>query len=340
MRDPEVGDRIDQYELTELLARGGMASIFKAIDSESGAPVVLKIPYLHYESDLVFFERFRREEQIGQRLDHPGIVKVLKPREKSRMYLAMEYVPGRPLRTLLRPEEPLPAVRVLHIAEQICEALAHMHAQGVVHRDLKPDNLMVTPKGRVKICDFGIALFMGARRLTWTGLSHSFGTPDYAAPEQIRGKRGDARTDVYALGTLLYEMLTGHLPWDAPNTQALLRAKMNDEPTLPSLHCPGLDSSLEAILLKAIARQPRDRYAGGAELLTALQDPPATPACRTAPSRRAAPRRVVSIVIALGIIAGLASLIRLSERAVATRSPTPDRLLRSTTGPAAPARPR
>ncbi len=336
MRDPEVGHRIDHYQLTELLAHGGMASIFKAIDSESGAAVVLKIPYLQYESDVVFFERFRREEEIGQRLDHPGIIKVLKPREKSRMYLAMEYVPGRPLRALLRPQQPLPAVQALEIARQICEALAHMHAQGVVHRDLKPDNLMVTPEGRVKISDFGIASSKGARRLTWAGLSHSFGTPDYAAPEQIRGRRGDARTDVYALGTLLYEMLTGHLPWDALNTQALLRAKTNEEPTRPSMHCHGFDRSLEAILLKAIDRHPRDRYAGGAELLAALDDPSAAPIYPPVPNRSAAPRRVVSIMIAVGIIAGLASLIGLSECAVAKRSSPPGQILRSTTGPARP----
>ena len=321
MHDLEVGDRIDQYHLTELLARGGMASIFKAIDSESGAVVVLKIPYLQYESDVVFFERFRREEEIGQRLDHPGIVKVLEPREKSRMYLAMEYVPGQALRALLRPGQPLPVSQALEIAGQICEALGHMHAQGVVHRDLKPENLMLTPEGRVMISDFGIASSRGARRLTWAGLSHSFGTPDYAAPEQIRGKRGDARTDVYAVGTLLYEMLTGHLPWDALNTQALLRAKTNDDPTPPSVHCHDFDRSLEAVLLKAIARQQRNRYAGGAELLAALRDPSAAPVYPPVPGRSAAPRRVVSIVIAVGIIAGLASLVRLSQRAVATRSP-------------------
>jgi eukaryotic-like serine/threonine-protein kinase len=311
-----------------------MASIFKAVDSESGSAVVLKIPYLQYESDVIYFERFRREEEIGHRLDHPGIVKVLKPREKSRIYLAMEYVPGRPLRALLRPRQPLPAAQALGITQQLCEALAYMHALGIVHRDLKPDNVMVTPEGRVKISDFGIALSKGARRLTWGRLSHSVGTPDYAAPEQIRGKRGDARTDVYALGTLLYEMLTGHLPWEALHTQALLRAKTSDEPTPPSVHCPGFDPSLEAILLKAITLQPQDRYAGAAELLADLRDPSAALARLPVPSRRATPRRVVSIVIVVGIIAGLASLIRLSERAVATRRP-PGQSLRPAAGPAA-----
>lgn len=338
MRDPEIGDRIDQYQLTGLLARGGMASIFEAVDSESRAVVVLKIPYFQYESDLIYFERFRREEEIGERLDHPGIVKVLKPREKSRVYLAMEYVPGQPLRSLLRSQQPLPAAQALGIGQQICEALAHMHALGVVHRDLKPENLLVTPEGRVKISDFGIALSKGARRLTWGTFSHSVGTPDYAAPEQIRGKRGDARTDVYALGTLLYEMLTGHLPWEAPHTQALLRAKTSDEPTPPSVRCPGFDPSLEAILLKAIARQPQDRYAGAAELLADLRDPSAALARRPVSSRSATPRRVVSIAIVVGIIAGLASLVRLGQRA--TRSPPPGQSLRPETGPVAPARSR
>ena len=314
MRDPEIGDHIDQYRLTELIANGGMASIFKAVDGESGAVVALKVPYLHYESDVVFFERFRREEEIGQRLDHPGIVKVLTPREKSRMYLAMEFVAGQPVRALIRPGKPLPRPQALAIARQVGEALAHMHAQGIVHRDVKPENLILTPEGNVKISDFGIAFTRGARRLTWSRLSHSTGTPDYAAPEQIRGGRGDARTDVYALGVLLYELLTGRLPWEAPDLVALLRAKRRIDATPPSAYAPELDPALEAVVLRAIARDPADRQADAAALLADLQNPSAM-VVRPARRRRLAHGRAISLFVAGTLVVAIASVTRRCGRA-------------------------
>src|SRR5438874_1703802 len=136
MREPVAGERLDQYQLGELLARSGMASIFRATDSDTGQMVALKIPHPQLESDIVFFERFKREEQIGQRLDHPAVVKVLTPRAKSRMYIAMEYVDGRSLRSIIQADGPLPRERALDIARQLTEALAYMHQQGVVHRDI------------------------------------------------------------------------------------------------------------------------------------------------------------------------------------------------------------
>ncbi len=277
MREPHVGERLDQYQLTDLLARSGMASIFKAIDTESGAAVALKIPHPQFESDVVFHERFRREEQLGQRLQHPHIVKVLTPRAKTRMYLAMELAEGRSLRAMIADGAPLPREQALSIARQLCDALAYLHALGVVHRDIKPENILVGPDGGIKLLDFGIALDEAARRMTWVGLSSTIGTPDYMAPEQIGGRRGDARSDIYAVGTLLYEMLTGHLPQAAPNVHSLLRAKAAEEPRPPSYHLPGFDPSLEAIILRAIERDPRDRYASVAELQKDLADPSAVP---------------------------------------------------------------
>jgi eukaryotic-like serine/threonine-protein kinase len=273
MRDPVVGDKLDQFELTELLARSGMAAIFKAVDTEIGRVVALKIPHVQYESDVVFFERFRREEAILQKLDHPNIVKALTTREKSRMYLAMEYVEGTSLRALLGEKHPLPTARALDLARQVCGALVYLHARGVLHRDVKPENVLVTKEGQAKLLDFGIALDQSARRLTWSGLSATVGTPDYMAPEQIRGRRGDARTDVFALGTMLYEMLTCQLPFDSPNPQALLRAKASEQAKPPRYYVPDIDPSLEAIILRSIARAPRDRYTTAAELLADLQDP-------------------------------------------------------------------
>jgi serine/threonine protein kinase len=320
MRELTVGERLDQYQLTELLARSGMASIFKAVDGESGATVALKIPHPQLESDVVFFSRFKREEEIGQRLDHPNVVKMQKPRQKSRMYLAMEYVEGRSLRALLQAGAPLPTLQALDIARQVCEALVYLHGQKVVHRDIKPENVLLTPAGQVKILDFGIALDESARRLTWAGLSSAIGTPDYMAPEQIAGRRGDERTDVYAVGTILFEMLTGELPHAAPNPHALLRAKTNDDPRPPSYFVPAIDPALEAIIMRAIERVPRDRYASVAELLEHLRDPTAVPPREPGAAPRAASRRLRSLrrlglpVLMLLAFAALVALVALSHK--------------------------
>jgi serine/threonine protein kinase len=327
MHEVNPGDRLDQYQVGELLARSGMASIFKAIDTDSGAaqPVALKVPHMQFESDVVFFERFKREEQIGQRLDHPNIVKVLRPRDKSRMYLAMEYVEGRSLRAMLQAAAgPLPLDTALDIARQVCEALVYLHAQKVIHRDIKPENVLLTAEGQVKILDFGIALDESARRLTWAGLSAAVGTPDYMAPEQIGGRRGDERTDVYAIGTMLFEMLTGHLPHTAPNPHALMRAKTNDDPRPLSYFLPSIDPPLEAVVLRAIARAPRARQATVADLLAQLRDPKSAPAPTGEASASGglrglrAARRYALPALALLIFGALVALIALSGRRAST----------------------
>jgi serine/threonine-protein kinase len=318
MREVAVGDKLDQYEIVDLIARSGMASIFKARDTATGELVALKVPHLQFESDVVFYERFRREEEIGQRLDHPNVIKFLKPRHKSRMYAAMELVEGKSLRALLEQEHPLPAARALAIAQQVAEALAHMHERGVVHRDLKPENILITPAGQVKIVDFGIALDKSARRLTWVGLSGTIGTPDYIAPEQIGGRRGDARTDIYALGTILYEMLTGNLPFAGESALAVMRAKTDGEPRPLTYFAPDIDPHLEAIVLKAIERLPRDRYQSAAELLHDLRNPSAVPlrdpASRPRRGRGRIPRRFAMPLVVVAILAGLSALIALTGR--------------------------
>jgi serine/threonine-protein kinase len=273
MREVNVGEKLDQYELTELIARSGMASIFKARDLVNGATVAIKVPYLQFESDVVFYGRFQREEEIGRRLNHPNIIRVLTPKRKSRMYIAMEYIDGVSLRAMMRDTRPLDIAQSLNIARQVCSALVYMHSQGVVHRDLKPENILITESGQIKIMDFGIALDESARRLTWSGLSSTIGTPDYMAPEQVSGRRGDVRTDIYALGTMLYEMLTGNLPFEGENVYAVMRAKANEDPQPPSRYRPDLDPHLEEIILHAIARLPRDRYRSAAEMQKDLCDP-------------------------------------------------------------------
>ena len=321
MREVSVGENLDQYKLIEVIARSGMASIFKAIDLVDGATVAIKVPYMQFESDVVFYGRFQREEAVGRRLDHPNIIKVLTPRHKSRMYIAMEYVDGISLRAIMRNERPLKTERALDFARQVCDAMVYMHSQGVVHRDLKPENVLVTAEGRVKIMDFGIALDESARRLTWSGLSTTIGTPDYMAPEQVSGRHGDARTDVYALGTMLFEMLTGELPFAGTNVYSMMRAKTSEDPQPPSHFVPDIDPHLQEIILRAIERSPRNRYPSAAEMLADLNAPERVQI--TGRAQRLHPhslraqrvRRALWIVLFFSSLAGIfVSLIWLANR--------------------------
>jgi serine/threonine protein kinase len=272
MHELVAGDRVDQYELIELLARSGMASIFKALDRSSGMTVALKVPHLQYESDIAFYQRFEREEKIGQKLDHPNIVRVLSPEKKSRMYLVMELAEGQSLRAV-QGDHRMEVGRAIDIATQIASALVYLHSRGIVHRDLKPDNVMLTADGKIKLLDFGIAMDEAARRLTWFGLTPPVGTPDYMAPEQVRGKRGDVRTDIYALGTMLYEMITAELPYPHGNVHVTMRTKLNQDPRPPSEVMSSIDPKVEEIIMHAIQRSPRDRYTTAKEMLTDLENP-------------------------------------------------------------------
>ena len=273
MREVSIGETLDQFKLTEVIARSGMASIFKAIDLISGQTVAIKVPYMQFESDVIFYGRFQREEEVLRRLNHHNIIKVVTPRKKSRMYIAMEFIDGVSLRQIIHDEQPMPPERALGLATQICEALVYMHGEGVVHRDMKPENILVTGDGTVKIMDFGIALDEQARRLTWSGLSSTIGTPDYMAPEQVSGRRGDARTDIYSLGVMLYEMLTGNLPFAVNNVYNMMRAKTNEDPQPPTKFRPDLDPKLEEIVLHAIERNPKNRYETAGRMLEDLRDP-------------------------------------------------------------------
>ena len=250
-----------------------MASIFRATDTRTGKPVAIKVPHPEMESDPVFFDRFHREQDIGKSLDHPAVMKVYVDDHRSQIYMVMEWVEGRLLRKILDEVKVLPPDRAVKIALGICDALSYIHSHGIVHRDLKPENVMVDENDNVKLIDFGIAGQAGARRLTFAKLSQVMGTPEYISPEQVKGKRGDARSDIYALGVMLYEMLTGKAPFEGPNPFAIMNDRLLNNPVPPREVNPNISPELQEIIYRAIERDPKNRYANAHEMALDLQHP-------------------------------------------------------------------
>lgn len=269
------GTQIDHYEIIQKLGHGGMSHVYLALDQEDQRRVVLKFPNDDLIGDIGVFERYRREAEIGSRLNHPHIQHLLKSGEKrSNDYLVVEYLEGQTLRELLTAREGvlLPLDESLRIVEQICEALAYCHEHGVFHRDIKPENIMVLADGNVKIIDFGIALLEGARRVTWRGLSSTVGTPDYMSPEQLRGERGTAAADIYAVGMLLYELLCGRTPFEGENIFAIINQHVSQDPPSILQFNPQIAPELATVVMHAIRRDPEKRYKSVNALLADLRN--------------------------------------------------------------------
>jgi eukaryotic-like serine/threonine-protein kinase len=267
------GAQLDHYRVENLVARSGMASIYRATDLQSGRPVALKIPHPEVEADPLFFDRFKREEEIGKKLDHPGVMKVYADDDRSRIYMVMEWVDGRLLRQILIQQKKMPIDRAVRITLGICDALEYIHGKGVVHRDLKPENIMVDAEDHVKLIDFGIAGSEGMRRLTFARLTQAMGTPDYISPEQVKSKRGDARSDIYALGVMLYEMVTGDVPFHGPNAFAIMNDRLLNNPVPPRELNPEISPELQEIIYRALERNPANRYASTREFAHDLRNP-------------------------------------------------------------------
>jgi serine/threonine protein kinase len=260
----EAGSTLDSYRIEAPVARSGMASIYRAVDTRNNRTVAIKIPHPDLEADPILFDRFKREADIGEKLDHPKVMRVFGGEPRSRIYMVMEWCDGRLLREILD-EGRIPQERAIRIAIGVIDALEYIHAHGIVHRDLKPENIMVDDGDNIKLIDFGIAGDAAAKRLTYANFTAAIGTPNYISPEQVKGKRGDGRSDVYSMGVILYEMLTGKLPFTGPNPMAAMNERLLNHPMPPSVADPSVSPQLQEILYRALERDAKNRYASARE---------------------------------------------------------------------------
>lgn len=273
----EPGQVIGPYTVVRRLGQGGMSNVFLAQDNKYNREVVLKFPHEGLLGDVAAYERFEREVKIGQLLDNPHIQKLYELGDyEGSPYIVLEYIPGENLRRWLEKRDSKQSAedfeKAVRIGVQVGNALAYAHSKEVAHRDLKPENIIITPEGDAKIMDFGIALLQGARRVTWGPMSNQVGTPDYMSPEQIQGGRGDARTDIYALGMMLYEIIAWRLPYEGDNALAVMNQHVTAK--APSIHKYRKDvpHQLEEIILKAIRRKPENRWSNMDEFVTSLEN--------------------------------------------------------------------
>ncbi len=269
MTTPQVlGER---YEIGEVLGRGGMAEVHHGRDLRLGREVAVKVLRNDLARDPSFQVRFRREAQASASLNHPAIVAVYDTGEDrtalgATPYIVMEYVEGETLRDVIRREGHLSAERAMTLAADICGALDFSHRNGIVHRDVKPGNVMITPQGTVKVMDFGIARAVSDSAATMTSTAAVIGTAQYLSPEQARGESVDARSDVYSLGCMLYELVTGAPPFTGDSPVSVAYQHVREDPRLPSSINPAIPAELDAIVLKAMSKNPANRYQSAADM--------------------------------------------------------------------------
>lgn len=267
----EPGQTLDHFRLDALVAESAIGRTFRATDLRDGRTAAIKVPHASIEADPVGLERLRREEEIGTTLDHPNVMRIYHESHRSRFYLIMEWCNGRTLREILKDDPRLPPERAICVTTGVLLALEYMHQHGVVHRDLSPDHVMVDDRDQVKLIDFGLAFREGARRVTFTTLSPALGSPDYIAPEQVKGKRGDARSDLYSVGIMLWEMLSGRVPFTGRSPLAIMNARLTSSPSPLLLPDFAFSAQLQEVICRATEREPAHRYATAHEFIRDLE---------------------------------------------------------------------
>jgi serine/threonine-protein kinase len=270
----QIGDQFDRFQIQAHLAQGGMSDIYRAFDLVNRRDVAIKIPDQSIIGDPAQYERFQRELEVINTLNHPAILKGLGSGKYNRIpYLVTEFVDGRSLRSIIDEDAPIPPEKAILLIRKIAEGMAYCHANNVVHRDLKPENILVTLEGQPVIMDFGLALTKGSHRVTYSNLSVTMGTPDYMAPEQIEGQRGDQRTDVYALGTILYEMLSGKTPFTGDTNMAVMAQHLRKDASRLDRVNKAISPELAAIVSQCLARDPNKRYPDMPAFIDGLDHP-------------------------------------------------------------------
>src|SRR5262249_10960599 len=269
--EPQVGSVFaGRYEIQSLLGKGGMGLVYKALDRDLDDLVAIKtLRSEALSADPTLLDRFKQEIRLARRISHPNILRTPDLGEFGGLrFLSMEFVKGITLRQLLDQDQLLPTPVALRIAKQMCAGLAAAHEVGVIHRDMKPQNILIEPTGGLKIMDFGIARLTEDRGMTATGTV--VGTPDYMSPEQARGVALDFRSDIYSTGVVIYEIFTGFLPFEGDTPLAVVLKHAQEKPPAPQSKTPRIDPRSAAIALKCLQKDPADRYQTVNELYEAL----------------------------------------------------------------------
>jgi len=271
MRDLPPDTVVDQrYSIISRIGSGGMADVYCAQDLQLGRKVALKLLYRRFAQDEEFVERFKREASSAAGLQHPHVVGVYDRGEwDGTYYIAMEYLEGRSLKQVLQEEGPLPPGRAIDVVLQILQAARFAHGRGIIHRDIKPHNVILDDEGRAKVTDFGIAR-AGASDMTETG--SIMGTAQYLSPEQAQGHAVGARSDLYAIGIVLYELLAGRVPFDGDSPVTIALKQVSELPVPPSAYNPGIPPELDAVVLHALEKDPDRRFADADAFIAALEE--------------------------------------------------------------------
>jgi serine/threonine-protein kinase len=279
---PQVGNVIhNKYRLLRLIGDGGMGAVFEARHEVLGTTVALKFLHVELSRRPGLVQRFLQEARVSAQIQSPNVVRVtdVDQTPNGLAFIVMELLDGKTLQALYeelyRAGQRLSNADALEYAIQMLEGASAAHKTGIVHRDLKPDNVMICNDGTIRIMDFGIAKFEGQRRLTFGGFTPAMGTPDYMAPEQVKGKRGDPRTDVYSMGAILYEMVTGFVPFEGANPFIIMNSRISGDPPAPRSRNANVTPQVEEIILHAMSRNPMDRYESALALKDEMDHPEA-----------------------------------------------------------------